>query len=358
MRVPRVLLIWSDTEEPWTYLAVWDNGVSKVRQLPPNTYLPWIAEPLHRASVLITDAARSDILVHQGEGRFDQWSREDLPICPALIADFSMVSAVSAHFHVGDLEARLFLLDPPALTLDDVAIAEIIADRLKALFAQAILVRKLSDAAAAEERIKIGRDLHDGVLQSLAGTALQLQALRSSEIRTPAALDERLAAIQAMLAGEQRDLRAFIRALEPGHEYRKGSDSQLSVQFTALAERLRQQWSVDFHFVLDPVDLRLPATMIYELTRMASEATANAARHGAARAVNATLRQDAGAIVLTVDDDGTGFSFGRRIEHAEMESRKLGPRSLRERAAARGGEVAIDRVAEWTRIIIKLPMHQ
>ena len=208
MRVPRVLLIWSDTEEPWTYLAVWDNGVSKVRQLPPNTYLPWIAEPLHRASVLITDAARSDILVHQGEGRFDQWSRGNLPICPTLIADFSMVSAVSAHFHVG-------IRGPPL----PVGFAGTNARRrghrgdhcgpLKALFAQAILVRKLSDAAAAEERIKIGRDLHDGVLQSLAGTALQLQALRSSEIRTPAALDERLAAIQAMLAGEQRDLRAL-----------------------------------------------------------------------------------------------------------------------------------------------------
>ena len=119
------------------------------------------------------------MLVHQGEGRFDQWQGESSPICPALDRRFLDGRAVSVPFHVGDLEARLFLLDPPALTLDDVAIAEIIADRLKALFAQAILVRKLSDAAAVEERIKIGRDLHDGVLQSLAGTALQLQALRS-----------------------------------------------------------------------------------------------------------------------------------------------------------------------------------
>ena len=178
------------------------------------------------------------------------------------------------------------------------AIAEIIADRLKTLFQQAILVRRLSDAAALDERVRIGRDLHDGVLQSLAGTAMQLQALRSSDTGALETLDERLSAIQSMLASEQRDLRAFIRALEPGHEYRSAADFQLALQFEALADRLRQQWSIDFRFILHPVDLRLPATTIYELTRMASEATANAVRHGAARTVDVRLSLDAGAIVL------------------------------------------------------------
>ena len=355
MRVPRALLIWSDSEEPWTYLGVWENGTSNVLKLPPSAYSPWTAERLHRAGLLIIDAAHSRMLVHRGEGRFEQWLGESSPISPDLIADYSITSAVSVPFYARDLEARLFLLDTSPLTLDDVAIAEIIADRLKALFAQAILVRKLSDAAAVEERIKIGRDLHDGVLQSLAGTALQLQALRS-HAGAPESWDDRLMAIQSMLADEQRDLRTFIRALEPDDKHRTGGDTQLAVQFAALADRLRQQWSVDFSFTLDPPDLQLPATIIYELTRMASEATANAARHGAARTVNADLHLEDGGIVLTVDDDGTGFGFDRRLEHADLESRKAGPRSLRERAAAQGGRLAIDSAAQWTRIIITLPL--
>jgi signal transduction histidine kinase len=357
MQVPRVLLIWTDAEEPWTYLARWADGASRVMQLPPNTYLPWTAEALHRASLLVTDAMSGRMLVHQGEGRFDRWSGVGAAISPDLVADFSMVSAVSVPFHVGDIEARLFLLDPPTLSLDDVAIAEIIADRLKILFQQAILVRKLSDAAALEERVRIGRDLHDGVLQSLAGTAMQLQALRSSDTGALETLDERLSAIQSMLAGEQRDLRAFIRALEPGHEYRSAADFQLALQFEALADRLRQQWSIDFHYLLNPADLRLPATTIYELTRMVSEATANAVRHGAARTVEARLSLDAGAIVLTIDDDGTGFGLSRRHEHAELASGNVGPRSLRERAAAIGGELAIDKLGQWTRIVINFPVH-
>lgn len=358
MRVPRALLIWSDAEEPWTYLAVWNQGISEIKRLPPNTYTPWTSEPLQHASLLISDATRSRLLIHRGEGRFDEASEEGTPVSPALIADFSITSAVSVPFAIGDMEARLFLLDPPTLTLDDVAIAEIIADRLKALFHQAILVRKLSDAAAVEERIRIGRDLHDGVLQSLAGTALQLQALRSLDPGAIQALDERLTSIQKMLAEEQRDLRIFIRALEPDDPFGNGSDFQLKMQFEALAERLRQQWLIDIHFMLEPADLRLPATAIYELTRMISEATANAVRHGAARAVHASLRLDGAMISLTVDDDGTGFGFGRRFEHAELEGTKTGPRSLRARAAARGGTLSIDQVAQWTRITINFPLHQ
>lgn len=357
MQVPRALLIWTDAEEPWTYLAVWDQGEAEIRRLPPNRYWPWTAEPLQHASLLIADATESRLLIHRGEGHFDPGSGEAGLISPELVAEFSMVSAVSVAFTVGDLEARLFLLDPSTLTLDDVAIAEIIADRLKALFYQAILVRKLSDAAAVEERIRIGRDLHDGVLQSLAGTALQLQAIRARDADAVQTLDERLTAIQSMLADEQRELRTFIRALEPGHPSGDGGDSQLMAQFDALAERLRQQWLISLRLTLVPADMRLPAMIVYELSRMISEATANAVRHGAARSVQVRLDSEGETVRLTIDDDGSGFGFGQRLEHAELEGGNLGPRSLRQRAAARGGTLTIDRVAQWTRIIVTLPLR-
>ncbi|WP_018237867.1 sensor histidine kinase [Ensifer sp. BR816] len=356
MRVGRVLLMWSDGDEPWTNLAIWKNGACEVRHLSPTAYLPWTPEVLQHASLLVTDAKHSRALIHRGEGRFDRWRGDELPISPALAADFSIASAISVQFRAIDVEARLFLLDPPAPTLDDVAMAEIVADRLKTLFEQAILLRRLSDAAAVEERVKIGRDIHDGVLQTLAGTALQLQALRSSKCERDE-IDRRLLAIQSMLFEEQRDLRALIRAAERGSDHRHAIDSPLALRLEALAERLRQQWSIDFRFVLDPEDLWMPAAIIDELTRMIAEATANAARHGHARKVEARLRLGEGMVILTVDDDGTGFGFDRRLEHSELESSKVGPRSLRERVATRGGELSIDKVEQWTRITIKIPAH-
>src|SRR5690606_29512168 len=156
--------LWSDADEPWTYAALWVDGAASVKRLPPSAYFPWTAESLERASFLISAAERgSGVLIHQGDGRFERWHEDGEAISAALVLDHSSMGAISVPFQVHDLEARLFVLDPPALTLDDVALAEIVADRLRALFAQAMLVRQLSDAAAIEERIRIGRDLHDGV---------------------------------------------------------------------------------------------------------------------------------------------------------------------------------------------------
>ncbi|WEX75595.1 sensor histidine kinase [Sinorhizobium numidicum] len=357
MGARRAILVWSDADEPWTYLATWENGVCDVAHMAPDLYSPPVAEGLLSKSLLISDAQRARLLVHKGEGRFEQWRGEEAPLCEALVTEFAVTSAVSVPFRVGDLEARLFLLEPPTLALEDVAIAEIIADRIKVLFEQAVLVRKLSDAAAGEERVKIGRDLHDGVLQSLAGTALQLQTLRSLGVDGDEALGRRLTAIQNMLTDEQRELRAFIRALEPGHKHGGVRVPELAGQFEALAARLQQQWAVDICFTVGPADLRLPATMAYQLSRMTSEATANAVRHGAATKLDIDLRLSAGRLLLTVADNGIGFGFERRVEHEELQRNALGPRSLQQRAMACGGKLSIERVAEWTRIVVMLPMH-
>ncbi|KSV70543.1 sensor histidine kinase [Ensifer adhaerens] len=359
MLVPRALLLWTDAEEPWTYAALWNEGELEVMQMPPDAFGTWTDEKLLRSSLLVTEAARGRVLVHIGEGRFHQWSDPDPPISPALVEAFNINAAVSTFFQVDDLQARLFVLEPPALTLDDVAIAEIIADRIKALFEQAILVRRLSDEAAVDERIRIGRDLHDGVLQALAGTALQLQSLRKLKDAGPDVLAERLEAIQAMLLEEQRELRGFIRALEPGGNLQATGEMQLERQLEAVAARLRQQWQIDVSIAFDPPSgIDLPLALTYELARMTSEATANAVRHGGAQKVRITLSIDNGSIVLTIDDDGVGFGYGERLDHAELEREKIGPRSLRERAAARGGKLAIERIAEWTRVVVMLPMPQ
>ena len=70
MQVPRVLLIWTDAEEPWTYLARWADGASRVSAIAAQHLSPWTAEALHWASLLVTDATSGRMLIISGEGRF------------------------------------------------------------------------------------------------------------------------------------------------------------------------------------------------------------------------------------------------------------------------------------------------
>jgi len=75
------------------------------------------------------------------------------------------------------------------------------------------LVAERRTAAAAEERVRLARDLHDGVLQAFTGVALRLAAVQRQVSSNPTAAAAALKEAQRLIASEQRDLRFFIQEL-------------------------------------------------------------------------------------------------------------------------------------------------
>jgi signal transduction histidine kinase len=217
-------------------------------------------------------------------------------------------------------------------------------------------VRELREATAVDERVRIARDLHDGVVQTLAATALQLEALRPLLRRDPERAFSRVADLQDTLAGQQRELRAFIRALEPDAPGTPlDAQAGLSERLGEFAARLAREWGVAVRWRLRPEDARAEAAIAYDLLRIVSEATANAVRHGGARVVTLDIELDAEALRVTVEDDGRGFAFTGRLDHAALDARNLGPRSLLWRVTGRGGSLAVQSGGKGARLEIVLP---
>ena len=79
----------------------------------------------------------------------------------------------------------------------------------------------MRETAVTTERLRLARDLHDGVLQTLTGAALQLQTARRLLARDAAAAEERLSQVQRIIAAGQNDLRFFIQQLGP----RRGTEA-------------------------------------------------------------------------------------------------------------------------------------
>jgi two-component system sensor histidine kinase UhpB len=154
--------------------------------------------------------------------------------------------------------------------------------------------------AQEAERLRIARELHDEVGQTLTAVALQVERAASHSPGEARALEE----IATLLHGSLADVRRIARELRP----EALDDLGLTDAVIALCLRVERQGSIR---VLRELEGNLPAlTAEAELVvyRVAQEALTNALRHSGASHVRVALRSEPGGVVLlTVHDDGRGL---------------------------------------------------
>ena len=210
-----------------------------------------------------------------------------------------------------------------------------------------------AEAVATEERIRVARDLHDGVLQSLTGVGLRLAAVRSLLEKDPRAARETLESVQRLLTLEQRDLRFFIQELKP--RPRTAAEVSLAFRVTELVHRIELEWGLRAELRADGLEEPMPEALAREVYNVVRESLVNAARHGEASAVRLVIRRDGGRLFITVADNGRGFPFQGRLTHAELAAGTVGPRNLFERVSSLGGSLELESGAQGARLEIDLP---
>ena len=195
-----------------------------------------------------------------------------------------------------------------------------------------------------EDRERIAKELHDGVIQALfaVGMGLQGTALMSNDED----LARRIEAAVGELDRVIRDLRNYIFGLRPGIL----ADRQLGQALRHLAEEFEAKSGVVTVADIDDEIASIVTPHGAELIQLAREALSNVGRHAHATTCRLSLQQDAGVAVLEIDDDGNGFdpSTARRGE---------GLTNLESRAATMGGKAIITSVpAQGTTIRVELPL--
>jgi len=124
----------------------------------------------------------------------------------------------------------------------------------------------------------------------------------------------------------------------------------LSVALDRLAIDAERRLRVRVTSSSQPADIRAPDLVADHLYRIAHEAVTNAARHSGCRHVGIDLRREAGALCLTVTDDGAGFA------DAERSSDRLGVRMMAYRARLLGGTLRFEPVkGGGTRVVTSVP---
>ena len=243
------------------------------------------------------------------------------------------------NFYLTDKEAS------PEFTAADQRLVELFALHAGIAIDNARLHRQAADLAIVQERDRIGRDLHDGIIQSLYGVSLSLEDVPDIMAGAPAEAEARVDAAIESLQTSIRELRNFIYGLRP--ETFDGSDVPTGI--IGLAEQFRYNTLIEIDVQVDPeATAGLSRERGAELLHLVREALSNAARHARARHLSIALSRTAGGPSLVIADDGQGFDAD-----APAAAGHHGLANMRARATAIGAVLRIEsRPGEGTRIIV------
>jgi signal transduction histidine kinase len=218
---------------------------------------------------------------------------------------------------------------------------ELVAREVGSSLDQLYLTEQMRGLAAQDERIRLARDLHDGVLQSLTGIRLRLQEMADEEVDAPSTKD-RLVAIERAIAIEQRELRLFIDNVRPEKQPRADA-GDVAAGLEEMRRRLGIEWKTPISIRVSPPAASLPQATYRTLRLMIHEAVINALKHAHPSRVSVDVQaDDARQLRILVVDDGRGFPFTGRLEHDALVKTGSGPLSLRDRVTALGGKMAVE----------------
>lgn len=202
--------------------------------------------------------------------------------------------------------------------------------------AWAFRVRRLRSqfALVLGERVRLSRELHDTLLQSLVGVALEFDAVSKTLESNPTSARERVIKIREQVEEYIREARRSIWSLRsPALDTGDLVDALRDSAARAVAGH-----DVAFSFTQSGEARRLSSNAQHQLLRIGQEALLNAARHSGGTAITMTLRYDAASVVLTIADNGRGFDSARG---AERTTDHYGLTTMQERAQQAGGTLTI-----------------
>lgn len=205
---------------------------------------------------------------------------------------------------------------------------------------------ELERLAVMDDRERIAKELHDGVIQSLFAVGMGLQA--TAILSKDPDLEQRVSDAVSEIDRAIRDLRNYIFGLRPGIL----ADRQLDQAIRHLAEDFQQKTGVTTVMEIDGTVAAELSSRAADVVQLAREALSNVGRHAEATTCRVTMaRSDDGAALLEIDDDGRGF------DPAAARGTGHGLGNLDERAASLGGKLSIEsKPGEGTTVRVSIPL--
>jgi signal transduction histidine kinase len=232
----------------------------------------------------------------------------------------------------------------PTFSEATVRLVETFADQATVAIEYSRAQADLRRLGLMDERERIAKELHDGIIQSLFAVGMRLQG--TALIAGSPDVSTRIEGAVNELDRVIRDLRNYIFGLRPGILADRGLDQALHT----LGEEVGDRSDIDVEVDVDPNVAALLTHHSHDVVQLTREALSNVVRHAQAQHAWVKLASNDGSAVLTVEDDGVGFN-------ARATSSGSGLNNMRGRAAGINGDLKVtSRSGRGTQLRITIPI--
>lgn len=248
---------------------------------------------------------------------------------------------------------RLFVFDPGRSSDHDLRFLQVVVRQVAPALFNLYLQRRLQSRGGVVDRLRISRELHDGVIQSLIGLEMELEVLRrEAEPCMAETTRKQLATIQQVLGHEILSVRDLMQMLQPVEV----EPRHLLEYIAETLERFRDKTGIQARLLSSVEHVDLPRRICNELVRVIQEALSNVRKHSGASNVLVRLDSADGRWQVTIEDDGKGFDFEGRLTDEALDAERRGPVVIKERLKGIGGRLVIDsRPGRGARLEITIP---
>ncbi|MEA2476373.1 MAG: hypothetical protein QOC87_572 [Actinomycetota bacterium] len=232
----------------------------------------------------------------------------------------------------GRIFGRLYFTekaDGEDFTKDDERIALMLASQAGVAVENARLLEEIrersEELAILEERDRIAKELHDGVIQSIYSVGLSLQGATGMVHKDPDTASKRMNEAITTLDDVVRDVRSYIFALQPHLVEERGFKEAIQ----ELARDLEINTLAEVSVLLDEAGLdAISESTRGDVIQIVREMLSNTARHSGATQVAVNCALGDGEVVIKVEDNGVGFdpatvARGNGLDNIEDRAKRL-----------------------------------
>lgn len=333
-RAAAALLVWRESGRKGALVVSLENGRTAVTALaaarataaPQRSFL--FDLPRNRA---LARGPHSGMVLGAAEALLDV----------DLVCKSGIESGLAVPVRTDAGEGLLLLGGVRSLCTDHIEFGETLGRAVADHIQRHALLTAVQDGATARARLSLARDLHDSIVQFLAGATFRVEAIsRTLGAGDKAAIE--LKDLKELLLQEQQELRSAIGALR--------SDRiplpRLAVDLKALCARLARQWDINCTFDAEVPETSAPMRLHQDTHQLIREAVANAVRHARAKRVDVQLTAEETDLRLEITNDGSG---GEKLKDG-------GPWSLRERVGQANGTLILAGHETGATVSITLPL--